>query len=435
MSFRVLGRRDSVLYLALAALFSVSTPVPAQLTISTVARSGAFTFSNTFTNGICTLRRAASLVGPYLPVQNLFTTSTVALATSPMIGAASFYRAQTWDLSGGRAGFANLTQAYGLLTTIAGAGGPPNTNNWQAEFEGAPATNAILSGPHIAIADRWGQIYIADKDSHGIRKVRTDGTIVTAAGINVAGNGPDTETTATQCALNGANGLWVKSDGTVFVLDSGNNKVRRLDTNGMIRTLFTVSAPDAVDRGLWVSEDENVAYVATHPSVLRWERGLGVTTFSTGYQSLANLVVDPWGNLVVADRYGNRVYRLDSQGNQTPIAGNGTKNGGGDGQLVLNTGLEEVRGVWFLPTGAYFICTHKGSDVWYIDTAGYVHRFLNGSSHDEHAGDDTWFYNPDEYRVSKCRAVTMDYEGNVLITENDLGYVRKVRFLPYEPGN
>ncbi len=45
----------------------------------------------------------------------------------------------------------------------------------------------------------------------------------------------------------------------------------------------------------------------------------------------------------------------------------------------------------------------------------------------------SWFYNPNEYRVSKCRALTMDSEGNVLVTENDLGYVRQVRFLSYEP--
>jgi hypothetical protein len=65
-----------------------------------------------------------------------------------------------------------------------------------------------------------------------------------------------------------------------------------------------------------------------------------------------------------------------------------------------------------------------------VDTAGYIHLFLNGYRNDNHAGDGTWFYNPGEYRVSKCRAVTVDYEGHVLITENDGGYVRKVAFLP-----
>lgn len=167
--------------------------------------------------------------------------------------------------------------------------------------------------------------------------------------------------------------------------------------------------------------------------VKKWTAEQGVTDFATGFTQLGNLTMDPWGNLVVADRGGHRVYRLESRGNPTVIAGNGATSGGGDGQLALATGLEEVRGVWFLPTGAYFLATHRGSQVWYVDTAGYIHLFLNGWRNETHAGDGTWFYNPAEFRVSECRAVTVDYDGNVLITENDMGYVRKVQFLPWAP--
>jgi hypothetical protein len=137
--------------------------------------------------------------------------------------------------------------------------------------------------------------------------------------------------------------------------------------------------------------------------------------------------------VVVTDRGAHRVYRLDSSGNQTVIAGNGSQTGGGDGQLATATGLDGVRGVWFLPTGAYFLCTHRGSQVWYVDTAGTIHLFLNGNRSGTHAGDGTWFYNPTENRVSECRAVTVDWQGNVILTENDDGYVRQVRFLPYLP--
>ena len=48
-------------------------------------------------------------------------------------------------------------------------------------------------------------------------------------------------TIATNVAMNQPNGLWVRGDGTVYVLDTGNGKVRRLDTNGMMTTLFTDS--------------------------------------------------------------------------------------------------------------------------------------------------------------------------------------------------
>jgi hypothetical protein len=62
------------------------------------------------------------------------------------------------------AGFTNLVHAYGMLTTSAGNGNIACNacNNWQEDFEGAPATDVILSSPHIAMADRAGNIYIAD---------------------------------------------------------------------------------------------------------------------------------------------------------------------------------------------------------------------------------------------------------------------------------
>jgi hypothetical protein len=414
----------------LPCLLIIALECAAQLEITSYSRSGAFAVSNVFTNGVTIMEKAEAVDGPWLAAQNAFTTVIVAQLSLSVTGATSFYRAQALDLSGGRSGFTNLTRAYGRLTTIAGAGGPQDANNWRPEFEGGPAVNAVLSGPHISIGDRWGQIYIADKDAHAVRKIRLDGTIATVAGINVAGDGPDAQTNGTQCALNQPNGMWVKRDGTVFILDLGNHKIRRLATNGTIQTLFAVSTADPIQRGLWVSEDETLACVTTFTTVKKWELGKGVTDFSTNYAQLGNIAMDPAGNLVVTDRNAHRVYRLDHKGTRTPIAGNGTTAGGGDGQLALDTALQEVRGVWFLPTGAYFLCTHRGSRVWYVDTAGYIHLFLNGNRTGARVGDGTWFYNPAEFRVNECRAVTVDYSGNLLITENDNGYVRKVEFSP-----
>jgi sugar lactone lactonase YvrE len=403
------------------------------LTITDATRSGDFSLAGTFTNGVCTIERSDALAGPWQPVKNIFTTSVLAQTSLTITGATSFYRALARDLSDGRPGFTNLTLAYGKLTTIAGAGGLQNFNNWRPEFEGAPATEVFLSGPHIAMADRAGEIYIADKDSHGIRKIRLDGTIVTAAGVNAPGNGPDTSTAGTSCALRDPNGLWVRPDGTVFILDTGNGKVRRLDTNGTIRTLFNAPGGILVGRGLWVSDDETLAYLCSLNTVKRWTAGGAVTDFATGFRQLGNLVMDPSGSVVVTDRGAHAVYRLDAQGNRTVIAGNGTTFGGDDGEPATSTALNEVRAVWFLPTGAFFVGTHEGSQVWYIDTAGYIHLFLNGFSNDMRAGDGTWFYNPVEPRISEVRAVTMDHQGNVLITENDIGFIRKIEFLPFAP--
>jgi hypothetical protein len=409
----------------------------ADLRITAASRAGELAIGGVFTNGVCTILGANVVTGPWRPLRNAFTTNGTARFQFEPAASNAFYQAVAVELSSGRPGFTNLVQSYDLLTTIAGAGGATDdSNKWLPAFEGGYATNALLSGPHIALGDRAGNIYIADKNSHGIRKLTPDGRIFTVAGINVAGNGPDYATNGTNVALSGPNGLWVRADGTVDILDLENGKVRVLETNGLARTLFTVPGGILVGRGLWVSDDESIAYVSSGNVVKQWTADAGVTDFATGFVELGNLVIDPAGHLVVTDRGTHSVWRVFNDGTKVRIAGNGTQGnsaGGGDGGFATATGLDGVRGVWFLPTGGFFVCTHRGSQVWYVDAGGRIHLFLNGHRSETHAGDGTWFYNPFELRVSECRAVTMDYEGNVLVTEHDAGYVRKVEFLKHWP--
>jgi DNA-binding beta-propeller fold protein YncE len=241
-------------------------------------------------------------------------------------GAITFLRALAVDLSDPNEGFTNLVQSYNLLTTIAGAGGigDDGVNKWQPEFEGSPATNALLSRPHIGMADDAGNIFIADKDSHAIRKIQPDGTLVTVAGTNAPGDGPDEPTPASEVALNQPNGLWVRGDGTVYILDLMNGKVRRLGTNGMVSTLFAVPGGIFIGRGLWVKDDESVAFVCAGDVVKKWTPVDGVTDYATNFVELGNLVVDPRGDLVVTDRRGHRVWRLFDDGTRLAIAGDGT---------------------------------------------------------------------------------------------------------------
>ena len=92
-----------------------------------------------------------------------------------------------------------------------------------------------------------------------------------------------------------------------------------------------------------------------------------------------------------------------------------------DGMPALDTGLDQVRGVWvYEETGGIFLATHRGSQVWYVDTAGIIHLFLDGRS-GVHAGDGEPFDAPGP-KVSEIRNVTMDRKGNILVTENDFGF-------------
>jgi hypothetical protein len=122
---------------------------------------------------------------------------------------------------------------------------------------------------------------------------------------------------------------------------------------------------------------------------------------------------------------------MNTNGVLTPIAGNGTipPSGGGDGFPAPQTGLSLPRSVWFIPNGGFFIGEHSpGNRIWYVDPAGIIHRWMNGDGSDhKRVGDGQWFYaNPSLPKVSRLRAVVTDPFGNLLITESNYGYVRRI---------
>lgn len=326
--------------------------------------------------------------------------------------------------------FLSFAARYDLLETLAGTGtiGDKGVSGWSAAMEGGLAVAAELSRPHIALADAEGQVYIADKDAHAVRRVGLTGTIETVAGTGELGDDGDTPGPGAQRRLSSPNGLWLGADGTCYILDLGNGKVRRLGTDGVMTTLFTVPGGIAVGRGVWVADDESLAYVSSGDRVLRWSPDEGVTTYASGFSSLGNLVVDASGSLIVTDRLAHRVLRVAEGGATTPLAGNGTADdlaGGGNGGDALQTGLDEVRGVWPVDTGGLLVCTHKGDQVWYITRDGVAHVLVDGDN-DAHAGDGMFYRSPGA-KISEPRAVSITPSGDILITEHDAGFVRIVR--------
>jgi hypothetical protein len=396
--------------------------------------SDQISWANSYPSGVCTVEAASDPGGPWVPQINSFTTNSQGQAPLlPSQSAHSFFRLLAVDISNVPQGFSNLAASYGLLTTLAGKGeyDADEFNAWLPSYEGGPGTNANLSRPHFAMADLAGNIYLADEGSHSVLKITPDGNIHTVAGTHEGGDSGDGPAPATSLKLYLPNGLWVRSDGTVYILDTGNCKVRRLDTNAVMTTLFSSAAPILGGRGLWVKDDESLAYFSSTTELKQWTPAGGVKVLSNKFRDVSGLVVSPSGELIATDRIANRVYKVASNGQLTPIAGNGQTSGGGDGFPVLETGLAGVRAIWFLPNGGYFLGTQEGSQVWYVDTGGIIHLFLDGQL-GSHAGDGEYFRSPG-FKVSKVRSVTMDYQGNIIVTESDFGFIRRIGFLRLNP--
>lgn len=415
----------------------------ADFEISSLTVSGQVTWTNAFSSGACTVEGTAGLTNEmssrWQVLRSFFTTNATGQGVLPFSVSNHFFRLLAVDLStNSPQGYTNLVHSYGLIETIAGngSGGTDGTNYWLPAFEGGYATNAALSRPHNAIADGAGNVFIVDKDSHSVLKVTPDGRIHTVAGTHIGGFSGDGPGPATSLELNAPNGLWVRTDGRFYVLDTGNGRVRRVETNGVMFTLFVVTNGISTGRGLWVKEDESLVFYCDGKDLMKWTPSGGLKTLNNNFTELGNIAVGAAGDVVAADRGENKVYDVDTTGgnagSRTKLFGDGSTNAVVEGTLARTNGLFGVRGVWPFPTGGYLLALHEGSQVLYVDPAGIVHVFLNGLAGNIHAGDGQWFYSPGP-KISEVRAVSMDSEGNILITENDFGYVRRVRFTRLSP--
>ncbi|MCP4804930.1 MAG: hypothetical protein GY913_16695 [Proteobacteria bacterium] len=325
-----------------------------------------------------------------------------------------------------RSEWERVAAQYGVLSTIAGTGvyDGKSVNGWDESYEGGSALDAELSRPHMTLADSAGNLYIADKDAHAVRKIDTDGIITTIAGTSVSGDDGDGPGQGNTMRLSSPNGIWVLDDGTVYIHDMGNDKIRRLDTDGEMTTLFDTTG-SSTGRGLWVADDESLAYVSCGSTLRSWTPDGGVEKHAGGFSSLGNLVVDPDGLVVATDRSGHTVHRISEDGDKELIAGTGSARGGGDGELATETGLDEVRGIWFHELGGYFLATHSGGDIWYVDTDGIIHLFIEGDDEHSHSGDGENYDTPG-LKISEPRSITMHDDGRLILTENDHGYIRIV---------
>ncbi len=126
--------------------------------------------------------------------------------------------------------------AGGVITTVAGSG---PTGLYEGDYggDGGPALDARLDGPTAVAADAMGNIYVADRYNHCVRKVGADGIITTAAGTpdvpNYGGDGGP----ATDAFMDNPTDVAVDAEGSLYLTDMVNMVVRKVDPAGIVTTL------------------------------------------------------------------------------------------------------------------------------------------------------------------------------------------------------
>ena len=323
-----------------------------------------------------------------------------------------------------------LLKSYGNVSSVAGlvGGGTNGVCDWLPAMEGAPATNVDLSTPHTAMADRYGNIFIADKDAYAVRKVTPDGIIHTFAGTLVPGFGSNN--VATQCAMSTPNGLYVFPDGTTYIIDSGNQSICVVDPISNRLTVVCVDTNMNGGRGLWVSGDRQTIYYGSMKKLMRWTSNGTITNIVGGFTKIGNIAVDPRdppGHIIVTDIDDRRVFRVHDDGTKELFAGDGGKtNDLIDGVSATNISIYGPRGICFEPNGGCYVSTQDDGDLWYIDTQGIIHRMINGSKTNLVPSGEGKPVTDPSVTTGEGRGVTLAPNGDLIITETDNGFVRKI---------
>ena len=120
--------------------------------------------------------------------------------------------------------------AAGTITTIAGTGVAGSSG------DGGPAVAAQLTDPLGVAVDAGGTVYIADAGANKVRTIDDSGRIITKAGDGSAGFAGDGGP-STSARLNAPGGIVADAAGNIYIADTGNNRVRRINAAGVISTV------------------------------------------------------------------------------------------------------------------------------------------------------------------------------------------------------
>jgi uncharacterized protein (TIGR03437 family) len=254
--------------------------------------------------------------------------------------------------------------------------------------DGGAAVAAQLSQPEGLALDGAGNLYIADPDSHRVRRVTPGGIITTVAGIGHAGFRGDAGPAA-QARLNAPYGVAADAQGNIYIADTYNHRIRRVTPAGEIRTIAGTGAKGS-------SGDSGLASAAS-------------------LATPRNVALDAAGNLYISEFDGHRVRRISPDGIIATVAGTGVAGFNADG-IATAAQISSPAGLAADPAGAIYITdvanarVRRLRDGMLITVYGPL-RTANGS----------------RYPAAPA-GVACDRWGNVFVAERETGMV--LRLMP-----
>lgn len=288
--------------------------------------------------------------------------------------------------------------ATGKLTRVAG------NSRGGYSGDGGPALAAQLSAPSGVAVDSAGNLYIADSGNYRVRKVLTNGNIITVAGNGIAGFTSD-GAPAVVAAFGGyvgtgvnVGGIAVDGAGNIYVGDPVNNRIRKVSPDGIITTAA----------GNGVAGFSGDGGPAVKAEIL------------LGGCCAVGLAVDSAGDLFIADAGNNRVREVTTDGMIKTVAGDGEFGVSPDGTAALSAKLSFPVGVGVDAAGDLFI-VHYGV-VQEVSTQGVIMTVAGNGVCCGYSGDG----GPATKAQLNAAAVAVDGAGNIYIGDSGNQRIRKV---------
>ena len=338
-----------------------------------------------------------------------------------------------------------------IIDAFAGSG------NWGNPTDGEQASEADLSGATSLNIDAEGNLYITDYYSDIIYKVDTKGIISTVVGTGTGGYNGD-NIPAKEALINGPRGTTVDSEGNLYFADLFNNRIRKVDTSGIITTIAgngqrgysgdggpatnaQIAEPDGV--ALDASGNLYIADLYTHrirkvdPSgIITTAAGNGRCTYNVTQGPALNtsicypgeLVADSAGNLYIADNGNSVIRKLDTKGRITTFAG---KEDclypwySGDGGPATEACIDLALGMYVDSSDNVYIAAGENHCIRKVDRNGIISRVAGICGYEE------WGYSGNGGPATEARFdwpwdVVGDPRGNLYIADYYNAVVRKV---------
>ena len=314
-----------------------------------------------------------------------------------------------------------------------------------ADFANGTGTAARFNYPHDVAVDAAGNVYVADRDNHRIRKITPAGVVSTFAG---SGNAGYLDGTGTAAEFNSPEGVAVDAAGNVYVADTRNQRIRKITPARVVTTIAGNEVYGSIDgigtlasivdpRKLAVDDEGNVYFTESGKHKIRKITSAGVvstfvgsgspgSTDGTGtgasFRYPSGVAVDALGNVYVIDNGNYKIRKVTSAGVVSTFAGSGI-DGFADG-IGTAARFRELSGIAVDAAGNVYVADAGNNRIRKITSAGIVSTLAGSTT----SGSEDGLLSSATFAYLKSLA--LDNDNNVYVSDN-FNKIRKITLTGY----